>query len=162
MRASHAPHRARRRCAPLAIVALLAAATIGCEAQTDVRGNLPDPDAVAQIKPGTHTRADVTRLLGAPSTVATFNKEIWYYIGGRVKSVAFFEPEILDRQVVTVKFDNAGRVADISKLDATKGREITLVDRVTPTKGKELTVLQQLLGNVGRFSGRGGGASGGP
>jgi len=26
------------------------------------------------------------------------------------------------------------------------------VNRKTPTKGKELTVIQQLIGNVGRFS----------
>lgn len=150
-------HRNGRRRATLAALMLLAAATLGCESQTDVRGNIPDPKVLAQIKPGKQTRADVTRMLGAPSTVATFDKETWYYIGGRVKSEAFFKPEILDRQVITVKFDKTGRVAAISKLDATKGRKVTLVDRVTPTKGRELTILQQLLGNIGRFGGQKGG-----
>lgn len=143
--------------APWTALALIAGALAGCEAQTDVRGNLPDPEAMAQIKPGVHSRADVTRLLGAPSTVATFSKETWYYIGGRVKTVAFFKPELLERRVVTIHFDKAGRVADIQKMDATKGYSLSMVDRETPTKGKELTVLQQLLGNIGRFGGREGG-----
>lgn len=143
--------RIRRRAAPLAAAVLLAATMAACQSQTDMRGNLPDPGALAEIKPGVHTRADVTRLLGAPSTVATFGKETWYYIGGRVKSVAFFKPEILERHVFTVKFDKSGRVANVKKLDDAKGRKILLVKRETPTKGKDLTVLQQLLGNIGRF-----------
>ena len=32
-------------------------------------------------------------------------------------------------------------------------KDITMVARITPTTGKELTVLEQILGNVGRFSG---------
>ena len=28
-----------------------------------------------------------------------------------------------------------------------------MVSRITPTAGKELTVLEQIMGNVGRFSG---------
>ena len=32
-------------------------------------------------------------------------------------------------------------------------QNITMVARVTPTSGKELTVLEQILGNVGKFSG---------
>ncbi|MEE8334536.1 MAG: outer membrane protein assembly factor BamE [Alphaproteobacteria bacterium] len=135
-------------------MALLAMAAAACEAQTDIRGNFPDPDALAEIKPGVHTRTDVTRLLGAPSTVATFSKETWYYIGGRVKTVAFFKPEILERQVLTVNFDAAGRVTTVEKVDATKTKKIVLVDRETPTKGKELTILQQLIGNIGRFGNR--------
>jgi len=154
MKTKPSPRRTVLRLAPLCAVALMSLAMLGCEAQTDVRGNLPDPKAMAQIKPGVHTRADVTRLLGAPSTVATFNKETWYYIGGRVKTVAFFKPELLERQVVTIHFDKAGRVDSVNKIDATKGTTLSMVDRETPTKGKELTVLQQLLGNIGRFGGR--------
>lgn len=142
-----------RRFACLAVAAMIAAAVAGCESQTDIRGNIPDPQALAEIKPGVHTRADVTRLLGAPSTIGAFDNETWYYIGGRVKSVAFFKPEILERQVLTVHFDKSGRVTDIEKADATKSREVSLVERETPTKGRELTVLQQLIGNVGRFGG---------
>ena len=28
-----------------------------------------------------------------------------------------------------------------------------MVSRITPTAGKELTILEQIMGNVGRFSG---------
>ena len=37
--------------------------------------------------------------------------------------------------------------------DLTDGKDVDMVTRITPTAGKELTVLEQIMGNVGRFSG---------
>jgi len=135
--------------------AILAGAILGlltgCEETVHLRGNIPDPGVVKSIKPGAHRKADITRLLGSPSTIATFEKEIWYYIGGKVKTVSFFEPELLERKVLTVHFDPRGVVTGINDKDASKNLELSLVERETPTKGKELTIIQQLIGNVGRF-----------
>ena len=41
----------------------------------------------------------------------------------------------------------------IKYYDLGDAQNITMVARVTPTSGKELTVLEQILGNVGKFSG---------
>ena len=123
----------------------------GCAETIHTRGNLPDPKVVATIEPGEHTRGQITQLLGTPSTVATFEREIWFYIGGRVKSQSFFAPKVLERKVLTIEFDKRGVVKEINNFDATKIEKIELVQRKTPTKGKELTLLQQLLGNIGRF-----------
>lgn len=127
----------------------------GCAETVHTRGNLPDPTVVASIEPGKHTRAQITKLLGTPSTIATFEREIWFYIGGRVKSQSFFAPEVLERKVLTIQFDKRGVVKAVDNFDATKIEKIELVQRETPTKGKDLTLLQQLIGNVGRFGARG-------
>ncbi len=123
----------------------------GCAETIHTRGNLPDPKVVAAIEPGEHTRAQITQMLGTPSTVATFEREIWFYIGGRVKSQSFFDPEVLERKVLTIQFDKRGVVKEVNNFDATKIEKIELVQRETSTKGKELTLLQQLIGNIGRF-----------
>ncbi len=128
----------------------------GCAETVHTRGNLPDPKVVASIEPGKHTRAQITKMLGTPSTIATFEREIWFYIGGRVKSQSFFAPEVLERKVLTIQFDKGGVVKEVNNFDATKIEKIELVQRETPTKGKDLTLLQQLIGNVGRFGTRGG------
>jgi outer membrane protein assembly factor BamE (lipoprotein component of BamABCDE complex) len=125
--------------------------TTGCEERIDVRGNVPDPKLLAELKPGVHKQRDVERRLGAPSTTATFDNEVWYYISGRVKTVSFFEPELLERKVLTIHFDKKGVIQKIQKVDATKQKEIELVERETPTKGKELTFIQQIIGNIGKF-----------
>ena len=132
-------------------LALTIVAATGCEEQIDVRGNLPHAKMVASIKPGVHKQRDVESILGTPSAVATFDKQVWYYIGDRVKTVSFFTPEVLERKVVTVRFDKQGVVESLTAKDAPTTNDVQLVDRETPTKGKELTLIQQLLGNVGRF-----------
>ena len=125
---------------------------IGCESQVESSGNSPDPKLVISIKPGVHKRQDVEKLLGTPSTIATFDNEVWYYISGRVKSVAFFKPKLMKRKILTVKFNANGIVQKIYELDTTKQKEIPIVERETPTKGKELTFIQQVIGNVGKYS----------
>jgi outer membrane protein assembly factor BamE (lipoprotein component of BamABCDE complex) len=142
--------RNRLMAAPLALL-VCAGLLAGCEEQVDVRGNLPDAKLLTEIRPGKTTRAEVADILGAPSTTATFEKEIWYYIGGKVKTVAFFKPELLNRNVITVRFDKTGVVEQIEKDDATDEKPIVLVERETPTRGKDLTIIQQLIGNLGRF-----------
>ncbi|MBT5051109.1 MAG: outer membrane protein assembly factor BamE [Rhodospirillaceae bacterium] len=136
----------------LILAAVLAGfGTAACEEVVDVRGNMPHPAVVSQIKPGFHKKSDVENMLGTPSAVATFKKETWYYIGGRVKTVAFFKPEVLDRKVVIVRFDKKGIVSKINARNVAKDKKIHLVERETPTKGKDLTIIQQLIGNLGRF-----------
>ena len=124
----------------------------GCASQVDSRGNSPDPKLVISIKPGVHKRQDVERRLGAPSTITAFDNEVWYYISGRIKSVAFFKPKLMKRKILTIKFDKNGIVQKIYETDTTKQKEILFVERETPTKGKELTFIQQIIGNVGKYS----------
>lgn len=132
------------------IVAMFA--TTACEEQINVRGNVPHSADIAKIRKGVHKKSDIANLLGTPSTVATFKNEIWYYIGGRVKTLSFFKPEFLERKVLVVRFNSAGVVDSVESRNAPTDRDLKLVERETPTKGKDLTVLQQLIGNVGRFS----------
>lgn len=139
-----------RREAIIALTLLLTAA--GCAPRIDTRGNLADADAVQQIVPGSSTRSTVSELLGSPSTVATFNQDTWYYIGAKTEQFAFFDPEIIDQQVVEVHFDATGVVSDLKVYGPDASREIDVVSRVTPTPGREPTMLQQFFGNIGRFN----------
>jgi outer membrane protein assembly factor BamE (lipoprotein component of BamABCDE complex) len=94
----------------------------------------------------------VAELLGSPSSVGTFNAKIWYYISKRTKTISFFDPEILDQEVLQITFDNAGLVSDMRIYGLENARTITPDPNITPTSGKELTIVQQLMGNIGRFS----------
>ena len=124
----------------------------GCASQMDSRGNSPDPKLVKSIKPGVHKRQDVERHLGAPSTITAFDSEVCHYISGKIKSVAFFKPKLMKRKILTIKFNKDGIVQNIYETDTTKQKEILFVERETPTKGKELTFIQQIIGNVGKYS----------
>ena len=134
------------------LCSLTLATLLGCAPQIDTRGNLPDPDAVLEIQPGIDDRSKVATILGTPSTVSTFEDDTWYYVSRRTEQIAFFEPEVVDQQVVMVKFGSDGLVSDMKVYGLEDGQIIEPVERTTPTSGRELTVLQQLFGNIGRFA----------
>lgn len=135
-----------------AFAALILAFAAACTPTVENRGNLPHPEVLAQVKPGKSTRDDVQSLLGSPSSTLTYGDETWHYISARSEQVAFFHPKFTDRTVVSLTFDPAGVVKKMLIRGLADGQDIEIVERETPAAGKDLTVLEQLLGNVGRFS----------
>jgi len=142
------------------VLGLLALTLTACAPRVATRGNLVDDDRVASLHEGISRRADVAAALGTPTVVGTFDSANWYYIGQKTEKYAFFQPDVVERKVLAIRFDETGTVRKIEQLDLNAGREVDLVDRQTPTAGRELSFLEQMLGNVGRFSG--GKAKGGP
>jgi outer membrane protein assembly factor BamE (lipoprotein component of BamABCDE complex) len=132
---------------------LTAALTGACADNITSRGQIPEPEDIAQLEPGRTSKDDVLRLLGTPSHVSSFREDTWYYIGHKSEAFAFFEPEILERKVLALNFDENGTLQKTQGLELADGQDIDPIDRETPTEGRELTFLQQMLGNIGRFPG---------
>jgi outer membrane protein assembly factor BamE (lipoprotein component of BamABCDE complex) len=140
-----------RRTVPLALAAALLLGA--CETYGDLRGFAPAPGTVDKLEVGSQSREDVVRLVGSPSSVATFNPNIWYYISEKQENWGPSRPWISEQNVIQITFNEQGRVANIKYYDLKDAQNVTMVARITPTSGKELTVLEQILGNVGKFSG---------
>lgn len=147
---------------PLALVLALTLSAGACTPSVDLRGNLPTPENLAQIKPGKTTRDEVQQLLGTPSSTATFGGESWQYISARTETTAFFKPELKDRKAVSITFDRSGVVKEVVERGMEDGVAVKAVERETPTAGKELSILEQLVGNIGKFSKDAKGPGGGP
>ena len=139
-------------------VAVFTAVTImtACSARIDQRGNLPDPDMLANVEVGHINKQGVQDLLGTPSSIGLFDGETWYYISERTEKVAFLTPTVLDRKVIVLKFDTGGVLRDMTTRGLEDSREVAIVDRKTPTAGQEMGFFKQLFGNIGRFEGKGG------
>lgn len=138
-------------------VFLAASITVGllmaCSPTLSNHGNTPDAEVVKSIRIGKSNRDQIEAMLGTPSAMATFDKEVWYYVGSQTSQIAFWEADLLERKVLVIRFDKKGIVQQVERLGKQDGRDVQIVDRKTPTRGKELSVLEQLLGNVGKFSG---------
>ncbi|MGB8275976.1 MAG: outer membrane protein assembly factor BamE [Alphaproteobacteria bacterium] len=133
-------------------VALSALTLAGCEPMIHTDGIIPDPIKLASIQPGQQSEDDVRKLIGSPASVSMFGEETWYYISKRTRTVAFFEPDILDQKVVEISFDQAGLVNGMRQYTVTDANDISPVGRTTPTKGKVLTIWDQMLGNLNRYA----------
>ena len=136
----------------LALVLFAATALAACGGELRTRGNLLTAERLAEISEGESLQSDVVAAVGTPSAVSTFEGNTWYYIGELQEQRAFLDPDVLERNVLVVNFDDSGLVQSTRLYTVEDGRVIDPVSRTTPTEGRELTILQQLLGNIGRFN----------
>lgn len=159
MTSRHTVTTAKSRWQSLLLAGAAVLAVTGCELPVQVHGNLPEDEQIAKLEPGMQGRTDVANMLGTPSALSTFQDDTWYYIGVKQTQFAFFDPDIKERNVLVLKFDDKDRLSGKQLYTQADIRHVDLVDKVTPTEGRSLTLLQQLLGNIGRFNDQG---SGGP
>jgi outer membrane protein assembly factor BamE (lipoprotein component of BamABCDE complex) len=124
------------------------------------RGNKVDPDAVAQLVPGTSTRTDVRSLLGSPTAPGAFDDNQWIYISEVTRPVIGGTNEVNKQQVYVLSFDEKGMLTGVSHKSLKDTLPVQVVSRITPSPGSEPSFMQELLGNVGKFS-PGAGALGG-
>ena len=145
IRKHHRKH--HRRAALLALALALGA----CAPTIENRGSIPSNLALSRLETGTDGKAEVTAALGSPAATATFQDNIWYYMGERTRQIAFFDPKVLERRIVAIVFDDRDRIADVVTYTEADGKEVRIVSRETPTEGTDFTLLQQLFGNFGKF-----------
>lgn len=132
--------------------ALSLAMLTSCSIPVDQQGNIPKPSALAQIKPGLSNKQAVTRLLGSPSSVASFDGNTWYYIGRDIRQIAFLKPDILKQEVVAIHFNKSGVVTGVEHKNLQDAEAVTPNPNSTPSEGRQFTFLEQLIGNFGKFN----------
>ncbi|MCB1532469.1 MAG: outer membrane protein assembly factor BamE [Alphaproteobacteria bacterium] len=125
--------------------------TSACTPTISQRGNKLEDYQLQGVVAGVHTRTDVLRILGSPTTQAPFDENIWYYIGQETEKRGILDPEVTDERIVVVAFNDEGVVEQIEEVDSDR-INIPLARSKTATHGNDLTVMQQLLGNLGRFN----------
>jgi outer membrane protein assembly factor BamE (lipoprotein component of BamABCDE complex) len=121
-----------------------------CATDITKHGHVFTDEDLAQVKEGM-SRDQVVLALGTPDTKSTVDQNAFYYISSTTKrSVAFLNPEIVDRRVVAIYFDQNSAVARVANYGLQDGKVIDFVTRETPSRGSEDGLLQELFRNIGR------------
>ena len=68
-----------------------------------------------------------------------------------LKKVAFFKPEEINREVLTISFDDNGKVTQISNYDKEDGSQIEISEQETPTQGHDIGFFKKYFGGVGAY-----------
>ena len=116
------------------------------------RGALIDPDSLKELVPGTSTRADVTSVLGSPTARATFDDNSWIYYTAITTTRIGRVPAVTRQSVLVCNFDANGTLVSMRQLDKKDAKQIAMAPGATPSPGSEAGFMQQLLGNVGKFT----------
>lgn len=130
-------------------VALSASA---CTPRFANHGYVPTADELAKVVVGKDTRESVSETIGAPSSAGLLRDSGFYYVRSRKRTVGFFAPREVERQVVAISFDARGVVSNVERFGLEQGRVVALERRVTSSAVSNKTFLRQLLGSIGNFS----------
>ena len=143
-----APHglaahwRALRAAAAVALVCALLGACTGEQFQ---KGYILPPGALEQIPIGA-SQDQVLIVMGTPSTVATLNGEVFYYISQRSdRPLAFMNDKIVDQRVIAIYFDKNRQVRRLANYGLKDGKIFDFIARTTATSGQELSYLAPLF-----------------
>lgn len=116
--------------------------------ETLQHGYVMQEGALEQIPIGA-TQEQVLIVMGTPSTVATVNGEVFYYISQKTeRSAAFMPHEVVDQRVVAVYFDKDRRVQRLANYGLKDGKIFDFVSQTTPTGGQDLHYLGQIFKNL--------------
>ena len=142
------------------VVAVALLAAVGaCTPTEQVRGYVPTTETISKLKPGIDNKRKVVRLVGSPTSVSTFESNTWYYVSRRTQRLAFFEEDILDQQVVAIEFAKSGFIKEVRRYALDDAQKIIPIGHKTISRGRELGFLEQLFGNLGKFSNAGEGGA---
>jgi outer membrane protein assembly factor BamE (lipoprotein component of BamABCDE complex) len=126
-------------------VALVCVSLSACTGEQFQKGYILPPGALEQIPIGA-SQDQVLIVMGTPSTVATLNGEVFYYISQRAERKAqFMNQQIVDQRVIAVYFDKNRQVVRLANYGLQDGKIFDFISRTTPTSGQELSYLAPLF-----------------
>jgi len=128
-----------------AALALVGVALAGCTGEQFQKGYILPPGALEQIPIGA-SQDQVLIVMGTPSTVATLDGEVFYYISQRSERVvAFMNQRVVDQRVIAVYFDKNRRVRRLANYGLQDGKIFDFISRTTATSGQEMSYLAPIF-----------------
>ncbi len=136
---------------PLVLAVCLAVAA-ACTPVFKNHGYIPPAEDLAEIKVGVDTRDSVIEAVGAPSSAGVVRDSGFYYVRSRIRHYGPRRPEVVERELLAISFDQRGVVRNIERFGLEDGIVIPLERRVTESSVQDNNFLRQLLGNIGNFN----------
>jgi outer membrane protein assembly factor BamE (lipoprotein component of BamABCDE complex) len=135
-----------RLAAAVALTCTVLGSVLGaCTKEEFQKGYILPPGALEQIPIGA-SQDQVLIVMGTPSTVATLDGEVFYYISQRAeRPVAFMNQKVVDQRVIAVYFDKNRQVRRLANYGLKDGKIFDFISRTTATSGQEMSYLQPLF-----------------
>ena len=137
---------ARWRGLRTAVAAAVVCAALGaCTGEQFQKGYILPPGALEQIPIGA-SQDQVLIVMGTPSTVATLDGEVFYYISQRAeRPIMFMNQKVVDQRVIAIYFDKNRQVRRLANYGLKDGKIFDFVSRTTPSGGDELNLIRYMV-----------------
>jgi len=127
------------------VLTLACLALSACTGEQFQKGYILPAGALEQIPIGA-SQDQVLIVMGTPSTVATLDGEVFYYISQRSsRPVMFMETKVVDQRVIAIYFDKNRQVRRLANYGLQDGKIFDFISRTNATSGQELSYLTPLF-----------------
>jgi len=126
--------------------------TASCTSTYQNHGYVPTDSELAELVVGVDSRSTVDDTIGAPSSSGLLAGGDYYYVRSRVKTFGMFKPEVVERQILAISFDDTGTIANIERFGLQDGNVVALSRRVTDSSVVGNGFWRQILGNFGNLN----------
>ncbi|MEM7241570.1 MAG: outer membrane protein assembly factor BamE [Pseudomonadota bacterium] len=139
--------------AKFALIGAVSAVVLSaCSAIFSTHGYVPPEEELDQLVLGVDTRASVEQLLGPAQSGGYFIDGDLYYIQSEIRTFAYRAPEVIERDILAISFDDNDTLENIETYTLADGRIINIARRETKLPVKSQSFLAQILGNIGNIN----------
>lgn len=118
-------------------------------------GNMPTNERISKVKVG-QSKAEVKSILGSPSNVVSLDRNTWIYMSSDIEQIAFLSPKEINRDVLTIKFNDSDNIVEINRMNKKDGTKLAISEDKTETFGHEPGFFEKFFGGIGSYSPFGG------
>lgn len=131
--------------------ALLAIIFLTSCSQIEKRGYSFELSDYQLLKEKINNKNNTLDAMGYPTLASSFaDGELWIYYSEDVKKLLFFKPEVLDRKIITIAFDNKQTIKKINSYDLKDQNSITINPDYTKVESAKPSWWKQIFGNIGQ------------
>ncbi|RKT34074.1 Beta-barrel assembly machine subunit BamE [Roseovarius halotolerans] len=134
-----------------ALAAMSLLAMTACSATYKNHGYIPPEEDLQQLVVGVDTRASVDDVVGPPTMGGVLEGGDYYYVRSRIREYGMFRPEVVERQVLAISFNETDTIANIERFGLEDGQVVPLSRRVTDNSVVNNNFIRQMISNIGNI-----------
>ena len=131
---------------------LISACLASCVSNYEYTGLKVSPDDYNKINKSRMSKDELVEFVGSPTFSSDLGGDTWYYVYTVTDKVAFFRPQLVDEEVVAIRFKEDGSFQDIKKYTHEDISKFAYSNETTPTLGTDTNPFQQIVRNIQKYS----------
>ena len=132
------------------IYLLLITALTSCISKTNKHGYMFDLSDHDQLKEEITSKDTVLRIMGSPTLVTDLNdEETWIYFAEDVRTILFFKPEAVDRNILSIKFNN-NAIRELKRYNLTHQSDLEFASHYTEVNSSKTGFFSSIFSNIGQ------------
>lgn len=98
------------------------------------------------------TKSKVLSIMGSPTLISDLNgEEMWIYYAENVKKLLFFKPDIVNREIILLAFDNNEVLKKLENYSLANEKKLNFSSDHTKVKSNKVGFFKSIFSNVGQI-----------